>query len=157
MANAVGEPIVSWQAQEYIQREKNIGWYVGLVIVAVILCVLSVILGWWTFLILVIVSTIALMVYSLRPPRTLHYSLTNKGIVVGDQLHKYDNYKAFGISQDDKHFSIVLLPRKRFSPRTTVYFPENQGEEIVDVFGARLPMQKVEPDFLDHIVKFLRI
>lgn len=157
MVKAEESPLVSWEAQEYIQRDKNAGWYVGLVIVGVALAILSVVLQWWTFLILVIVSVIALIVYSLRPPRILHYSLTNKGVMVEQQLHPYDKFKTFGIVKDDKHFSIVLIPRKRFSPRTTLYFPENQGEEIVDIFGARLPMQEVKPDVLDRIVKFLRI
>jgi hypothetical protein len=39
----------------------------------------------------------------------------------------------------------------------TVYFPEAQGEEIVDAFGARLPMEPVEMDLLDKLIKFLRI
>ena len=51
----------------------------------------------------------------------------------------------------------MLTPRKRFSPRVTVYFPEAQGEEIVDAFGARLPMEEVKLDMLDKLIKFLRI
>ena len=59
--------------------------------------------------------------------------------------------------RDDGHYAIVLTPRKRFSPRTWVYFPEAQGEQIVDAFGARLPMEEVKLDFIDKIVRALRI
>ena len=38
-----------------------------------------------------------------------------------------------------------------------MYFPKEQGEEIVDVFGARLPMEEVKLDVLDKIVRKLRI
>ena len=157
MVKGTDQPIVSWEAEEYIQRDKNVGWYIGLIFVGIAFCVLSIFLQWWTFLILIVVSVIALIIYSLRPPRTLHYSLTNKGITVENQLREYGNFKAFGVVKDDKHFSIVLLPHKRFAPRTTLFFPENQGEQIVDVLGARLPMQEIKPDFLDRVVKFLRI
>lgn len=59
--------------------------------------------------------------------------------------------------REGNHFAIVLTPRKRFSPRVTVFFPEAQGEAIVDAFGARLPMEEVKLDMLDKLIKFLRI
>jgi hypothetical protein len=39
----------------------------------------------------------------------------------------------------------------------TVYFPEAEGEQIVDFFGERLPMEEVKLDFLDKLVRWLRI
>ena len=59
--------------------------------------------------------------------------------------------------EDGGSFAIVLTPRKRFSPRVTVYFPQENGEAIVDAFGARLPMEEVKLDLLDKIVRALRI
>jgi hypothetical protein len=93
----------------------------------------------------------------MRPPRVLHYSLSNKGLSEGDKLYDYDEFKAFGILREGSNFAIVLTPRKRFSPRVTVYFPEMKGEAIVDAFGARLPMEEVKLDMLDKMIKFLRI
>lgn len=75
----------------------------------------------------------------------------------GDKQYLFENYRAFGILQDDTNFAIVLMPRKRFSPVVTVYFPKDKGEEIVDIFGMRLPMEEVKLDLLDKIVRKLRI
>ena len=152
-----GKEIVNWQAKEYIQREKNGGWYVGLVVVSLGLIALSVFLQWWTFTALVVLSAVCLVIYSVRPPRELHYSLSNKGLSEGNRLYDYAEYKSFGVLKEGTNFAIVLTPRKRFSPRVTVYFPEERGEEIVDAFGARLPMEEVKRDFLDKLVNFLRI
>lgn len=149
--------LVEWEAEEYVARDKNAGWYVGLVIVGLVLVALSVWLRWWTFTALIVVAVLALLVYSLRPPRKLHYALDNEGLVEGGRIYKYEDYKSFGVLRDGAHFAIVLTPRKRFSPAVTVYFPEAQGEKIVDVFGMRLPMEEVKLDFLDKIVKSLRI
>ena len=148
---------ISWEAEEYVVREKNSWWYVGLIAVGLLLSALAIWLQAWTFLAVIILSVIALIVYAMRPPRILHYTLSNKGLSEGDQLHDYDEFKAFGILHEGNHFAIVLTPRKRFSPRLTVYFPENKGEEIVDAFGARLPMEEVKLDMLDKLIKFLRI
>ena len=148
---------VSWEAEEYISRDKNTGWYVALVIIGLAATAGAVLIKWWTFAALIVVSVIALIVYSVRPPRMLKYSLNNKGLKEGNKTYSFENYKSFGVINDGGHFAIVLTPRKRFSGRTWVYFPENSGEKIVDAFGARLPMEEVKLDVVDKIVRLLRI
>ena len=148
---------VSWEAEEYIEHERNIWWYIGLFIVGIGLCVLSAFLGWWTFLALVIVCIIAILVTTTCPPRKIHYSLDKDGLTEGGKLHKYDEFRAFGILKEGSHFSAVLIPKKRFALQVKVYFPGGSGEAIVDALGARLPMEEVKLDFLDKIVNFLRI
>lgn len=148
---------ITWDAEEYIVREKNSWWYVGLVAIGLAFSALAIWLQAWTFLVVIILSVVALVVYAARPPRVLHYTLSNKGLSEGDRLYSYDEFKAFGLLHEGSHFAIVLTPRKRFSPRVTVYFPEIKGEAIVDAFGARLPMEEVKLDMLDKLIKFLRI
>lgn len=148
---------ISWEAEEHIVREKNSWWYVGLVAVALALVGLAVLLQAWTFLAVVVLSVVALIVYTLRPPRMLHYTLDQEGLKEDQRIYKYVDYKSFGILREGQHFAIVLTPRKRFATRVTVYFPETQGEKIVDAFGARLPMEEVKLDLLDNLIKFLRI
>ena len=64
---------------------------------------------------------------------------------------------AFGILKEDSHYSAILIPKKRIGMSVKVYFPEQNGEAIVDALGARLPMEEVKLDFIDKIVNFLRI
>ena len=149
--------IVNWEAREYIEYKKNGGWYFGLALVVIALCVLAFFLQQWTFLALVIVAAIALLTYTMRPPRVLHYSLSDKGLSEGNNLHTFDQFKSFGVLNENNHYCIVLVPVKRFGTRMRVYFPETEGEQIVDVFGARLPMEPVKLDMLDRLVRFLRI
>ena len=66
--------IVNWDANEYIHRDRQFGWYVGFFLVVVGLVALSIILQWWSFTALVVLSAIALIIYVVRPPRQLHYS-----------------------------------------------------------------------------------
>lgn len=148
---------ITWEAQEYVQHDKNAGWYAVVIAAGLALIALAILLNWWSFALLITVSVVALVVYAARPPRMLKYKLDNKGLLEGDRLYQYADYKSFGILQDGQHFAIVLTPRKRFSGRVIVFFPESQGEQIVDGFGARLPMEEVKLDLLDKAVKFLRI
>ena len=148
---------ISWQAEEYIVRDHTAGWYVGLFIISSGLIALSVFLRWWTFLALIVLSVITILTSNLRPPRTIQYTLDNEGLKEGPRLHKYEDFKAFGILKEGSHYSAVLIPKKRFSFSVKVYFPGDSGEVIVDALGARLPMEEVKLDFLDKIVNFLRI
>lgn len=148
---------VSWEAEEYIVYNHNFWWYVGLFVVAIGLATLAVLFKGWTFLALIILSVIAILIYILRPPRKIHYTLDNKGLTEEKTLHKYDEYRAFGILKEDSHFSAVLIPKKRFGLQVKIYFPEGHGEAIVDQLGNHLPMEEVKPDVLDKIVNFLRI
>ena len=155
MAKALND--ISWEAEEYIVRDRNTWWYVGLFAVGVALSILAIILSWWTFLVLIILSIVAILVSTFRPPRKIKYTLNKEGLKEGDKLHQYAEFKAFGILKEDSNFSAVLIPKKRFGLSTKVYFSEGKGEAIVDALGARLPMEEVKLDFLDKIVNFLRI
>lgn len=155
MAKALKD--ITWEAEETIVRERNAWWYVGLFVVAAGLCALSVFMGWWTFLVLIILSVVAILINTFKPPRKIKYVLNKDGLKEGNILHKYEDYRAFGILKEGEHFSAVLIPKKRFAISTKVYFPEGSGEGIVDMLGARLPMEEVKLDFLDKIVNFLRI
>ena len=148
---------VEWTAEEYVEKKRNYGWYVGLFVIVVVFSILAILLKWWTFLILVILSAVAILTSNLKPPRKINYSLDKNGLTEGNQLHKFEDYKAFGILKEDANFAAVLMPKKRFGLQVKVYFPEKNGENIVDFLGARLPMEEVKKDFLDKIVDFLRI
>ena len=148
---------ISWQAEEYIIHEHKAGWYIGLIIITAGLIALSIWLKWWTFLVLVALSVVTILISNLRPPRKIQYTLDSDGLKEGDRLHKFEDFKAFGILQEGNHFSAILIPKKRFGLSVKVYFPGDSGEAIVDALGARLPMEEVKLDFLDKIVNFLRI
>jgi hypothetical protein len=149
---------VRWQAQEYIQHDKSAWWFVLFAAAFVILMAIAIFLiKSITFDILVPVMAVALFVYVNRPPRTLDYTLSRQGLHVNDHLYSFSEFKGFGVVHDGKEFSVLLLPVKRFKPGVSVYFPEEAGEAIVDMLGARLPMQELHLDIVDRIIKKLRI
>ena len=155
MAKALKD--ISWEAEEYIVRDHNAWWYIGLFIIGGALSALAIFFQTWTFLILIILSIITILISTFRPPRKIKYTLNNDGLTEGNKLHPYTEFKAFGILKEGSHFSAVLLPKKRFGLSVKVYFPEGSGEAIVDALGNRLPMEEVKLDFLEKVVNFLRI
>ncbi len=152
------EELVRWQATEHIYREKNPTWYLlfGAVVLAFIAIALFVVNS-WTFAILVPVMAAALVVYAMRPPALINYTLSRKGLHVNDHLYAFDAFREFGLIHDDEAYSIMLMPRKRFQPGVTIYFPNEAGEAIVDMLAARLPMRELKLDPIDRLIRMLRI
>ena len=152
-------PPVTWTAQEYVHSERNGWWFVLFILVVVGLVALSTfLLQSWSFSALIVVMAVALIIYIRRAPRTLTYSLSPmQGLYVGERLYHFDEFKAFGLIQDGPHYSIMLIPRKRFAAGVSVFFPDEVGERIVDILGQRLPMENLKLDVVDAIVRKLRL
>jgi hypothetical protein len=150
---------VSWTAQEYVHLDKSPLWFILFAVVVLGLIAVDVFfLQSWTFSALVIVMAVAVIIYTRRPPRTLTYALSgNQGLYVGERLYHFDDFKAFGVIKDGDNHSIMLIPTKRFSPGVSVYFPEEAGEQIVDILGQRLPMEDLKLDVIDIVVRKLRL
>ena len=148
---------VEWTGEEYISIKHNAWWYVGLTLVTAALVALGIFLQMWTFIAVVCLAAVALLVRALMPPRKINYSLSNKGLTEGGQFHPFSEFRAFGILKEGDHYSAVLIPRKKVSVQVKVYFPETNGEAIVDMLGMRLPMEEVRLDLIDKLIKFLRI
>lgn len=150
------EALISWEASEYVHHHKNPLWFVGLATVAALFFGVSVFLQAWTFAALVVVMTVAIVYFAVRPPRSLRYKLSASGLQINEHFYGYKEFRSFGVIQDGGLFSIMLLPVKRFMPALTVYFAQEDGEKIVDILGARLPMEQLKQDPIDRLMRNLR-
>ncbi|HEX6416031.1 MAG TPA: hypothetical protein VFZ62_00725 [Candidatus Saccharimonadales bacterium] len=153
----VDDSLVRWQASEYIHRHKSPLWYTLFVVITLVLTGAALFLKEYTFAVLVPVMAAALFMYTRRPPHVIDYTLSRQGLHVNDHLYPFAEFKGFGVIHDDDEYSVMLIPTKRFKPGVSVYFPEEAGEAIVDMLGARLPMQELKMDAVDRIIRKLRI
>lgn len=152
------EQPVRWQAHEYIHHEKSPLWFIIFAVIVMGLIASAIyLIKSITFAVLIPVMAAALFVYSRRPPRIIDYTLSHQGLHINDRLYPFSDFKSFGIIHDGEEYSVMLIPTKRFRPGVSVYFPEESGEAIVDMLGARLPMQELHLDIIDMIVRKLRI
>lgn len=149
---------VTWEAREYIHQEKGATWFILFAVVFVLFMVVAIFLMQsWSFAILLVVIAAVIVVLAKRPPRLMEYTLSEEGLHIDETLHKYGDFKSFGVIRDGEEFSVMLIPRRRFQPGITVYFPEEIGEDVVDILGSRLPMRDLHLDVVDRLVRKLRL
>ncbi len=152
------EYITRWQASEYVDHQRDASWFAGLVAIAALLIIVDVFfIRGYIFSILIIVMAITLIIYSRRPSRIIDYALNEEGILIGQRFRAFDEFRGFGVIQDGGLFCVRLLPVARFGQEVTVYFPEDQGEVIVDTLGAYLPMEDIHFDAVDRLLRRLRL
>lgn len=149
-------PGLKWEASEYIQHEKDIGWFIILIAIAATLFGLALLFRQWTFAPLVIAMTVSIIVYARRPPRILRYELSADHFSIEDRTYPYHDFKAFSLTKDGPLHMITLIPRKRFAPPVSMYFEEKDGEQIVDIVGSHMPLEPARHDLFDELVRKLR-
>lgn len=154
-ADALGGA-VSWQASEYIHHEKDRIWFVLLFVAGLVLAVVAFFLLSITFALLIAVMTVVLAVFAVRQPRIVSYQLTDSGIQINDKHFAFQEFRTFGVLQDGPLYSAVLTPNKRFMPAVTLYFPSEDGDEIVAILGSYLPMNEIEADPVDKLMRHMR-
>ena len=156
-ADEVPAESISWEASESIDHQRDGAWFIGFISVVVVLLGVSIWQQQWTFTALIVIMAVALMVYIRRPTRVLRYSLSFNGLHIGEQFHSFDEFRSFGILEEGALFSVMLMPTKRFGQALTIYFTENEGEKIVDILGAYLPMEDLHLDAMDNLLRRLRL
>lgn len=150
--------VINWTAAEYVEHDKGHRWYAVLAAAAVILIVGAVfLLHDWIFAILIAVMAMTVIVITRRPAREISYQLDASGITVGEKHFMFTDFRAFGVVKEGAIYNLRLIPNKRFMPVVTAYIPNDQGERIIDVFGAVLPMEEIQPDIIDRLVAKSRI
>jgi hypothetical protein len=150
------EVAFSWQASEYVHHKKGAGWYLmlfGLTAVLVVVCVWQ---AWWIQIGLVVMAAIALAVYAGKPPRTLTYELTPKGMQIEGKKYPFSQLRSFSVYEDAEWHSIDLIPTRRFAPAITVLFNSDDLDEIVGHLELHLPRADQEPDYVDRLTRYLR-
>lgn len=151
------EEAIHWTASEAIDYKRGVSWYLIVALIVLAIIGVSVWLQLWTTGGLALVIFVAIVVITRRPARTLNYTLTAEGLYIEDSLHPFSEFRAFGVRKEGALWSIILIPVKRFGFSVSMYITEDQGEVIVDAFGAVLPMENVQPSTVDRIINRLKL
>lgn len=148
---------IQWEASEFIQHSKSPLWFLAFAVFgAVILALGILVLKDWFVTIGFIFMLVAIAVVAVRKPRVLKYALDDSGVHVGDKSFQYSQFHSFGLVQESGLWSVVFMPNARFSPTLSIYFDQEQGEEIVDALSQFLPMEEHKVDMVDKFSRKIR-
>lgn len=151
------DALVQWSASEFVDYQKNAGWYVAflfgiLVLGAIVFAVTRDFISTGS----IILVGILFMTFAARKPRVLTYSIDESGIRIGDKLYGFDSLRSFAVIDEGKFHSISLLPLKRFMPPVSMYFEPQDESRIASALGSFLPKEDRNQDFVDRLMHRIR-
>lgn len=159
-------PEIHWSASEALEHDRGAGWKAAVILVTIAILLVIAAMGFFNILpiitsistaVLVVLMVIALFIVTAKPVREVEYVLTDNGISIQGILHPFEEFRAFGVRQVGGLWELSLIPVKRFGMSNTMFIHEDQGENIVDALGSRLPMEEVEESWIDKIAHKLKI
>lgn len=148
---------VEWTASEFIDHEKQAGWFAAVGIIAAVIA-----LGMYLFtqdlvsaVVIIMVSTL-FAVFGARKPRILKYILDVHGIHIGNKSYSYNEFKSFAIMEEGPFNSVLLQPFKRIATPISLYYPPDQELAIVNTIGSYLPQELREHSLIDRLMRKVR-
>jgi hypothetical protein len=148
---------ISWTASEFIAHEKKANWYGMLALCAFGLAALILLLTRdFISAIIVIFGAVLFGIYADRKPRQLPYQLSHHGLRIGSRHFELQQFRSFSVVQEGAFSSIVLMPLKRFAPITTIYYPPEDEDQIIDVLSTQLPYAEHSHDFIERLMHRIR-
>lgn len=149
---------IKWTASEFVHHEKNITWYLGLLAVTLgVATAVYFILNKDIFtLVIVVLLGIVFGIAGARKPRVLEYAVDDLGLTVAQKRYKYEDFKSFSLEKDSAISSLVFMPVQRFSSALTLYVPEENIDDVIDLVGIYLPLEQHETGYVDKFLSRIR-
>lgn len=130
---------IQWSAPEYSHKEKSMDflWTIG------IITVVGAGLAFWIsnalFAIFILISGATLILFSIRPPQIVSFSIDTKGLTMAKTMHEWKDIKGFDLKKGDDYSKLIVLTSKYFLPSYTIPFPTELREEIKTELSKVLP------------------
>lgn len=149
---------ISWRTLEYEVFEKSATWYLvaALIILGIVIYALVVnspIMA-ITFILIGVVGYLHLQ----KEPRMLDFSISNRGVQVGNEMYEFDNIESFWIFYDPPHMKTLSLHTKAsFMPFVHIPLADEDPVIVREVLMRFVSEEKQEAGFVDALERFLHI
>lgn len=150
--------LFDWEGREYEHSPKNADWYWALGIVAVAAIFASLLFGNYLLAILVIIATIALALHAAKEPPMHRFRLIDQGLVVGEELHPFEEMLSFSVLEDIEDELPPLLSIKNeswFVPHLVIPLAGVDADAVYQYFLERVDEQEHQHTFVDLVAAWL--
>ncbi len=149
---------IEWTASEYIDHEKQTGWFVVLAIITAVASALVYFLSNKDIVASTAVVLVAVMfgIIAARKPRTLDYSVSPNGLQISQKHYAYIEFKSFTVVSDVAVHFVQLQPLQRFMPPIVIYYPPELEQTIVNTLQSYVPYEERSRDLIERFMSVIR-
>lgn len=147
------EKTIAWEAYEFEYIPKTVDWYWVVGSVGALIALGSYFLGNWSFALLVIVSTITLMLLSVRRPGLVRVKLNHKTISLNDRTYYLKKFDTFNI--DEERSKLLLHAKTTYKPVTVIPLPpQAPSDKITNLLEDHLDME-INPSLAEPLFEVI--
>ena len=152
-----GKTLLMWEAHEYFHHEKGTDWYWWTGLAAVVLLGLAIYQGSFLFGVLVLVGWFTVVLYAVRPPRTLKFHLTERGVLIEKTLYPWQSLKSFWVFYNPPlHKDLSLESKKAFMPYIKIPLGKTEPVKVREIVIKFLPEIEQEESLIDNLSHLAR-
>lgn len=145
---------LQWFFPEYRLQKKNPDWFWAVGIIAVAAAIVSLLYNDILFAIFILLGAFTLMMYAVKQPRIISFSLDERGIRINDEHHPFLSLKSFWIHQYESGDILIIESGKMLSPYLRIPIAEDiQTDRLRKLFLENLPEKEHHESLLEAIME----
>ncbi len=147
---------ISWDAPEHHHTEKGSDWFWALGIITIASSVAMIVYGNVLFGIVILLAGTVTALLSSKKPRMITYSVSLRGVRIGNDLHPYSTLKCFYLDEEHPQTAQLFLQSKHLlAPLMIIPVPEDAVEDIEYFLEERLPEEHLEESIGHRLLELL--
>lgn len=138
---------IKWTAMEYNHEEKSNDWFWAIGLISLVAIVLALWFHNYVFAIFLFVSGCTLILFSIRHPREVEYTIETKGLTMGKELHPWKTLKSFNIKNqegNDPYAKLMIETSKYMLPVYTIPLPNEKVQIVKDNLFKVIPRSEIK-------------
>lgn len=139
---------IEWSAPEYSHKERDNDWFWALGLITLISCGVAIWFHSYVFAIFIFISGCCLIMFTLRPPEDVSYTIETKGITLGKDLYSWKTIKSFNIknneNESDQYVKLIIETSKYFLPLYTIPLPKTLADEVKENILKIIPRSEID-------------
>lgn len=122
----------SWDTEEYQNKETTPDWFWAIGIIAIVICVLSIIFKNYLFAIMIIIGIGCIIYLKIRSPKMVTITITDHYIQIKEDEKYYQDIQAFWVEilkDKTKEPQLILAMKRSLTPLIVINIPKDINTE----------------------------
>lgn len=138
--------VLRWNAYEHEHVPRGSDWYWALGIIAVSAALTSIIFHDTLFAILILIAAAILGMLANVPPEIVRFEISDRGIRIGDTMHKFEDIISFWVEEEGKERPLLLVDTTKLMAPNLIIPLENIDPHVVRTYlrdhAEEVPMKE---------------
>jgi hypothetical protein len=144
---------ITWKTHEFKEEKKASDWFWYVGFIAVLVSIISLYLGNFTFAVLSIIGGFVLIIEGGRPPKKHTYSVSRKGVHVEDTTIEYEDINSFAIHEEEEFPHLVLSTNKALRRNIILPLSDAPIEKVHKLLEYYIPEEIQELPLSEHLAR----